>query len=243
MIQRYSRSKEHSTIPSQKNTVEKFAINGDDIAGLQCSAIIGLVGILPLLNFRFQVDAGNLHPTKPCFKPIVQNVTHALWAYEISMLITQSPLDLNMMLHLGNYQALSQLTGQFCFFSDAFIYYLKLGFWLTKFHRINKTLKLFPSDTLRVAVHNYNNMRLVCESLSFETISKTIATLLAGRPDNNLACLFASHLQMIQHAFSEQKSLQEIGLGVLQIFAGFTPHQMPPMGLIRGWQLQHRSSV
>jgi hypothetical protein len=202
------------------------------MAGFLQSSKCQLRGICPLSNSQFLFGGTNLRPTIKKFFMIFNDVRHALWAGEISVLIANQPTHLYQVLPKGNYNALSQLTGEFQFFTSAFDYYVQLGGWMTYFHNMGE--KFFTMELILMAIENFNNMVFINDNMLEKTVGAAYAELDAMERGEISTCLTAEKLKILRLSLQEQKSLTQLGTGALELFSHFQPRSdMTQLGLIR----------
>jgi hypothetical protein len=248
MIEGRWKSKAKYNMPANDNKAfEPLFITGDDISQLSRSPVCRIRGVQPLSGFRFFVGGKNLLPTVKRFHILFHDVLPALWAWEVCILISHAPSELNHMLEVGNYNALSKLTGDFHFFANPIEYYLELGRCLAFFHSIGEK-ESFPTPIMTIAINNYNNMIVASDKLQSDTISK--AFLAMDSLDGVKSCtstraLAPASLQILKSAFIEKKSLKDLGSGAIELFTGYSPRRHMPhrMGLIRECQLNYSSRI
>jgi hypothetical protein len=223
-----------------RSRFEQLVIHGDDVAGLPISPIYPLKGIHPLSKFRFLVGGKNLLPTIKQFHLIFDHdIRPALWAVEIGISISNPPKYVHVALQKGNYNVLNKLTGVFNFVSNEVDYYVQLGCWIVYFHSMEG--KFFSKELMTIAVHNFNDMVFVSDAILPESIGKALLDLQAIERGEIATWLSLASLKIIRKTIEEQKSLSDIGTGVLELFSGFHPPQITTrLGLIRDTQLNTR---
>jgi hypothetical protein len=230
-----------SSEPQSMSIVEPLQISGEDVEDLNVSPYCLLKGITALAGFRFSLEVPDVEKVGKVFQKTFFKLRPALWGYEACMLSLHTPPDLHRLLEIGNFLELKNLNGEFHICTNALEYFLQLGLWLLRFHR--RQDKVFPKVLLAKAIENYNNMVIVSAFMppkaftDFVVPVETLEEIPQERPIFPMY-LRSSGWETLKRAILERKSLQQLGTGLLEIFAGLHfPNDLHLWGLIRASQM------
>jgi hypothetical protein len=135
--------------PSRLIDKKDFIICEEDVVGLQRTASLPLKGLVPLNNFRFRVQVNSFMSERRKFSRNCTNIIEALWIFEVCILISDAPANLDHMLMSGNFASLCQLRDIFFMFESPLQYFVALGRWVRYFF---KKEDVFPTQLMQLAV-------------------------------------------------------------------------------------------
>ena len=168
-------SSDSETIEIARATKKKdigSTITNIDIEDLIKSEYLPIKGIVALANFRYRVqlntfqhkgkkfsrnsaDLFEVRMKTPVYK--IDNVlilfifvlTKALWIYEICLLISDAPKELEQLILASNYNSLVTLDPEMSCFTNAFEYYIELGRQIMGFMDRNE---VFTGELIQFAI-------------------------------------------------------------------------------------------
>jgi hypothetical protein len=187
------------------------------------------------LHFNVKTKKGLLKVNKR-----IPSLRAALRAFEICQLVHYRPLGLNQMIKLGNYEGLKDLTGEFYLFSNRLEYFIDLGRWIGYFHARGEDV--LSKEYINHAIDAFDQMVIKCDKndpalmFSHAVISDAMVPI---REVGEFPMIAPSATVLrLESAWREGKSLRQVELGVLALFANYQPSNLPPLGMIRANKLQ-----
>jgi hypothetical protein len=125
---------------------------------LRISEPLSMKGVVSLSPVRYRVQLNAFQNEKRKFSRNCSDFYEAAWIFEITLLISDSPANLDLQLKVGNFYPFHHYLGRlFHVYENIIEYYVELGRQIANFHHYKDT---FPMSLMEIAIRNFDNLKL-----------------------------------------------------------------------------------